>query len=81
MNAAVFALAAGAAVLALASRAYMKGFVGRKAGKVVPSLLEADFWKAASGRPIARALVVVELASWAGLLAAVLDLASGVLGL
>jgi divalent metal cation (Fe/Co/Zn/Cd) transporter len=74
-----FALAAAAA-LALASRSLMKRYVRRRAGKVVASLLEADFWKASSGNPAARALLFAELAAWAGILVLVAA-AAGVQGL
>ncbi len=74
-------LAIAAASLALASRSLMKRSLERWTGKVVASLLEVDFWKAASRRPIARALLLVELASWAGTAMLVLKVAEGVLGL
>lgn len=74
-------LAIAAAFLALASRSLMKRSLMRWTGKVVPSLLEVDFWKAASRRPMARALLLVELASWALTAALVLKVAEGVLGL
>ncbi len=80
MDARYVILAAGAAIVALASRALMKRLLERWSGKVVASLLEIDFWKAASVRPIARLLLVAELASWAALAASVLALASAALG-
>jgi hypothetical protein len=80
MDARYLVLAAGAAILALASRELMKRRLRRWSGKVVAALLEVDFWKAASVRPIARILLVLELASWAALAASVLALASGAMG-
>jgi hypothetical protein len=80
MDALYAIVAAGAAIVAAASRALMKRRLRRWTGKVVAALLEVDFWKAAAVRPAARLLLVAELASWAALLASVLVLASGALG-
>jgi hypothetical protein len=80
MNIVNLALALAAAVLSLAARSLMKRYLARKAGKVVPSLLEADFWKATADRPVARVLLAVELASWAATVAMVVALASEALG-
>jgi hypothetical protein len=74
-------LAIAAASLALASRSLMKRSLMRWTGKVVASLLEVDFWKAASRRPMTRALLLVELASWALTVSMVLKVAEEVLGL
>jgi hypothetical protein len=81
MSATDILLAIAAASLALASRSLMKRSLERWTGKVVPGLLEVDFWKAASGRPFARSLLLVEIASWAGTVMLVLKVAEGVLGL
>jgi hypothetical protein len=81
MNAVNLALAIAAAIASLATRSLMKRYLARKAGKVVASLLEADFWKATSDRHFMRVLLAAELASWAVTVAMVLALASDVLGL
>jgi hypothetical protein len=80
MDARYLILAACAAAVALASRALMKRRLRRWTGKVIPALLEVDFWKAASARPLARLLLAAELASWAALAVSVLALASAALG-
>jgi|GEM_PF-2853258 len=80
MNPIDVALLAASAVLALASRAMMKRTVLRRLGMVNAPLLELDFWRAARGEPLSRALLFVEILSWlaCALLAAVL--AIGALG-
>ncbi len=75
-----FALALGAAILGLASRAAMKRYLKRETGRAGAYLLEADFWKATSDRPSARALLAAEIASWAATVLSVLAAASGILG-
>ena len=58
------ALLFAAVAFALASRAAMKRFVTRRLGKANVSLLEIDFWRAASGEGLTRCLLFVELLSW-----------------
>ena len=51
--------------LSLVSRAVMKRFVARRLGAAASdALLEIDFWKASSEKPVMRCLLFVELLSW-----------------
>jgi hypothetical protein len=73
-------LLAASVAIALVSRMAMKRFVARRLGKASDYLLETDFWKAASGKAIARVLLLVELLSWASILFLVAKLAARTLG-
>ena len=64
-----------ATALALASRAAMKRYVSRRAGKVEAELLEIDVWRLSKGEPFERLLLAVELLSWAACISLIVSLA------
>jgi hypothetical protein len=66
-------------LVALISRASMKRILVRRLGKANAALLEIDFWKASSGEPFGRSLVVIEIVSWAAIIFFAAQLASACL--
>lgn len=80
MNLIDIALLFVSVLVALISRASMKRFLVRRAGRANGALLEIDFWKASSGEALGRSLVVMELASWAAIVLLVAMLAAASLG-